>query len=381
MNFFLFCFVFFLDFDCVKSGLTFGPFENLPENMDEPNTELHQIYNEITEHIFSQMLVDQSDKIIVLHFDSVTSDYINDVMVRNNRGIILSAEYSRKSMVLPVTLMLNYDTIKTLKLHEGYIMRRSTIHIVCLMDALRFDTLYNSHLKPNDIIIFVCHREQGSCKQGFIDGKLISSFLKGSNFHNAVFNTIIIEFSENHLRLYESCFFCGSKANILSLVCEVQLNSETKLENIKLNSEISQLLKKKHVNFNSHIFDIVFNLGSINFICNKPTNISMQNEAMIVSCENSHSLEGNMIKEISKRLNFKYKLLNFEQTHGKARETLISLVNESKADFAIGSISITVSRWQKADFTYPVIQDPCKVLYNVQHSIFKEGWWFFGKVS
>lgn len=374
MRTFVYCFVFFLDFDGVKSGMTSILFKNLHDNTDESKYEIHQIYDEITEHIFSQLLVDLSAKVIVLHFDSVTSDYMNYAILTNNREIIqLSTKRSSKSINLLVTLMLNYDTMKTAQLHDGYIMSHSTVHIVGLMDVSRFDTICKSHLKPSDTIIFICHREHGSCKDAFIDGELNSSFLTGSDFYKAVFNPFIVAFTENRLSLYESCFFCGNKAKTISLVYEVQINAETNLESIKLNSEINQILKKKHVDFNSHTFYIAFNLGSINFICEKPTNISMHNEAIIISCGNSVSLEGNMIEEISKRLNFKYKLLNFEHTYGKARETLVSLVNESKADFAIGSISITVSRWQKADFTYPVIQDPCKVLYNVQNSIFKEG--------
>lgn len=362
-------FTFFLSFEFVKSGLTSIPFKNLPTNI-----EYNQKYNDMTKHIFSQILVELSAKVIILHFDSVTSDYINDVMVTNNLEIQkLPMELSSKFLHLPVTLMLNYDSMKTEQIRERYILRRSTVHIVGLMIASRFDTLWKNHLKPSDVIIFVCHREHGSCNEDFIGGELSSSFLKGSEFHKAVINPLIIELNENHLKLYESCFFCGSKAKTNSLIYEVQLNAETEVENIKLNSEINQLLNKKHWDFNSHIFNIVFNLGSINFICSTPTNISMQDEAMIMSCGNSDSLEGNMIEEISNRLNFKYKLLNFENTYGKARETLISIVNESKADFAIGSISITASRWQKADFTVSVIQDPCKVLYNVQNSILKEG--------
>lgn len=330
------------------------------------NNEKH-MYFEILENVMNKIFFDQMEKDYVFHFDSFTSDIICKTLSRS--------ESSDEDFYPPVTLMMNYDLEITQipAVHQG---RRSTIHVVSLTHPSRFDELSKEHLKPADVIIFICHKHYGSCKYGFNNNMdtLDHNFLKDSNFFTAVLVILVIELSENCFRLYEVCYYCGNKASKLSLQYETYFNVEMILFDQEIDSHISRLLNKGNWDFQGHVFDIGFFPGGINFACINPKNVSIDEELIItVSCDDSVSLEGNMLEEMRKGMNFKYRLLNFEKKFGRLRETLINVVNQSKADWTMGSISVTAARWEKADFTTSVIEDECKVLYNVQDTFFKQG--------
>lgn len=338
--------------------------------------------NEFIEDIMSEIFTDIADHDIMIHFDSITSDLINKIMEKNNHRDKHLFKFSSKNTNsrddhrdcdhAPVAIMLNYDTTK------GFIypiIRRSTIHVVILTNASRFDKLYKNSLKTSDVIIFICHKHCGACKTAFTDeiGTLDPLFLKGSAFFKTVPIILVTEFLENRIRLYDVCYYCGLKANSIYLQYEVSFHRGTPPSEIDLGSEIARLLENKVWNFNGHTIKIAFISGGISFACLNPRNVSSHDGAMTISCENSFSLEGNFLEEMKNRMNFEYEMLTFEYKYGRIRETLINVVNKSRADISVGSITVTASRWEKADFSYTILEDQCRVVYNVQSTFLKEG--------
>lgn len=372
------CFIVLIHLNYAEDNIIFAndtENQNFLEGIIILNNE-NQMYLEILVNVMNKIFSDQFVKDYVFHFDSFTSDIICKILYKSDSVL---EEASNKDINddfdPPVTLMLNYDFKITQipAVHQG---RRSTIHVVSLTHPSRFDELSKEHLKPTDVIIFICHKHYGTCKHAFnrnTDG-LDLHFLKDSYFFTAVLVILVIELSENCFRLYEVCYYCGNKASILSLQYETYFNVEMILFDQEIDSHISRLLNKHNWDFQRHVFDIGFFPGGINFACINPKNVSIDEELIItVSCDNSISLEGNMLEEMRKGMNFTYRLLNFEKKFGRVRETLINVVNQSKADWTMGSISVTADRWEKADFTTSIIEDECKVLYNVQDTFFKQG--------
>lgn len=348
---------------------------NFLESINTLNNE-KEMYFEILENVMNKIFSDQFVKDYVFHFDSFTSDIFCNILYESNSTF---EETPNKNIGNdfhpPVTLMWNYDfeIIQIPAVNQG---RRSTIHVVSLTHPSRFDEMSKEHLKPNDVIIFICHKYYGSCKHAFNKNMdaLDPDFLKDSYFFTVVLVILVIELSENCFRLYEVCYYCGNKASKLSLQYETYFNMDMILFDQEIDSHIIRLLNKDNWDFQGHVFDIGFFPGGINFACINPKNVSIDEELIItVACDNSVSLEGNMLEEMRKGMNFKYRLLNFEKRFGRLRETLINVVNQSKADWTMGSISVTAARWEKADFTTSIIEDECKVLYNVQDTFFKQG--------
>lgn len=320
------------------------------------------IHNELLiEELVQNICQNQTTEDIVVHIDSDTSDFVEQIMDRSQK--------SRTS----VKTLLNYDSIQ---FQLPVIWERPSIHMVFLLNTSRFDELNKNHLKATDAVIFICHNYYRICRDDFDNdvGELEKHFLKDSTFLSAVSKTLVIEFSENRLRLYEVCYYCGAKAGSLLKRYDVDAQSHLPLHKSDLIFEIKRLMKKKIWNFNGHILKIGFPHGGKNFQCINPRNLSSLEDAMVVSCElPPENLEGNMFKEVLKRLNFSYVLLNFEHSHGSNRENLVNFVNQSKLDLAVGSISITAYRWEKVDFSYLLVEDRCKVLYNTQGTFIKEG--------
>lgn len=341
-----------------------------------------QFQKEFSENVMSDVFFDLSEHDLTIHFDGTSSYFTNQLVhKKNRRKKVLSSRNSTNLngyltvLQAPAVRMINYDVILKQDMPTERILERSTIHLVILMNHSKFDALNENTLKPTDLILFVCHKRYGACKSAFSDkeGALNPRFLADSIFFKSVLNILVIEFNENRIRLFSVCFYCGASANALFLEYEVYFHRKTSDFNTVLSSEIRRLFYKSNWNFEGHIFKIAFISGGISFVCRKPKNVSFNEESKSVFCEHSRCLEGNMLEEMQKRMNFNYVLLNFEEKYGRDRESLILLVNQSKADFAVGSISMTSTRMEMADFSYRVMIDPCKVVYNVQSTFLKEG--------
>lgn len=352
---------------------------SLPRNQFRIFHEDH-IRHDLFEDIISDVFIGHINNFII-HYDTLSSQFVDNVLAkicqRGNDKVKRSSKQKTRRVFetsfSPAFLISNYDKIIGANEAVNTAPIYTTMHIVSLSNPSRFEDFYESSLKSTGVVVFVCHSFYENCAAAFDDGTLNPSFLYNSDFLSNVFMTMVIEFSEGMVRLYEVCYYCGIKSKTLSLKYEIDLKNLMDLGNVHLDSEIRGLLNKHNWNFHEHTFDVLFIQHGINFDCVNSRNVSEEGEKITYQCDKFIGLEGEILDALKKWLNFTTKMVSFEETHGKLREAMIDIINQSRADWAIGSITATYARWTRVDFTVSIFEDPSKVVYGVRDSFIKDG--------
>lgn len=350
---------------------------SLPRNQFGVFHEDH-IIHDLFENIMSKIFIGNAHDFCI-HYDTISSHFIGKVIAKtcqreNGKVKTLSIQKPRRvfeNLFSPVFLISNYDKIIGSNKAVSNVLRHTTMHIVSLSDPSRFEDFYESSLKSTGVVVFVCHSHYENCAAAFDDGTLNPLFLYNSDFLSKVFMTMVIEFSEGMLRLYEVCYYCGIKSKILTLKYEIFLKNGMKLVDVHLDAEIRVLLNKKNWNFHEHLFEVLFIPHGINFDCVNSRKISADEEKITYHCDKFIGLEGEILNVTKKCLNFTTNMVSYETII--KRESMIEFINRSAADWAIGSITATYSRWARVDFTVSILDDPSKVVYGVRDSFIKDG--------
>lgn len=349
------------------SGITF---DLLPDD---------EIPNSLFEDIISEIFINDFD--IIVHYDSSSSYFIDKVLRKKYQNYRIDKQEEQpyiqnhiyKSSFPPAMFCLNYDTLTGVTNLIANYTRFTTLHVVSLQNPSMFEVHNKDCLKTTGVVIIICQRHYDTCESAFRDSSLDQYFLKNFGFLGTVLMTIVIEYSTELLRLYEVCYYCGVKSKLLTLQYEVHLNDEMISLDVNLVPEIKRLIDKNNWNFHEHAFDVVFITRGRNFDCVKPKLISLEGDKHYHVCDKMIGLEANILYTMMECFNFKINLVNFENTRGSSRESMITIVNQKKADWAIGAITATYSRSKMVDFSDAFFDDPSKVVYGYEDNFFKEG--------
>lgn len=338
-----------------------------------------EIRNSLFEDIISEIFMFDFD--FIVHYDSSSSYFIDKVLTNKNQNDRiedgeeqpLTRNNVYESSFPQAMFLLNYD-----KLTEGIDLIANftgftTLHIVSLQNPSIFEDHNKDSLKTTGVVIIICQRHYDTCESAFGEDSLDQHFLKNFRFLETVFMTIVLEYSNDLLRLYEVCYYCGVRSKALILQYEVYLNDEMTVLDVNLVSEVKKLFDKKKWNFHEHAFDVVYLTNGRNFNCVNPKLISSEGDKHYHVCDRMIGVEANILYTTMKSLNLKINLVNFENTRGTSRESMITIVNQKKADWAVGSITSTYSRSKKVDFSDAFLDDPSKVVYGYEDNFFKEG--------
>lgn len=347
------------------------------------------IINEHFEDLIAEILIGEATvNDFIIHYDSTSCDFIERIIKQANakkqmrikpRELILIVNSSH-----PVTtVMLNYDQIE--KSNDSFvkILRRFTMHIISLKEPLKFDEHYSNHLISSDILIFICQKQCGSCKGAFNKGASLNAldplFLTSSKLLKRVLLTVIVELIDDRVRLYDICFYCGVASGELIQKYEFEIPTEVSFNNAVLYSELIDTFKFNNWNFKSHIFKVGFRYKEMHFGCGNPKEtVTTNKDESVVLCEALYNLEGNILLEVQRRLNFTVEMLTFraDRSDGSA-EKLISVTNENRVDWAVGGVTVTSPRTKMVYFSFPVSEDPAKIIYSSSAGFLEDGTCFF----
>ncbi|GJQ77645.1 hypothetical protein Trydic_g12773 [Trypoxylus dichotomus] len=107
------------------------------------------------------------------------------------------------------------------------------------------------------------------------------------------------------------------------------------------------------------------------FICtNSSTRKEIIGNAPAYECSEGIGLEAELLKEMSTRLNFTYKLVNFGDNSSKSYLDVFKKVENGTIDFAIGSITRTRKRAKTASFTTTIDTEQYNLFYLYRMSDF-----------
>lgn len=260
-----------------------------------------------------------------------------------------------------------------------YERTRNILHTVILTEPKTFVNALSKNFQKYDIVLFICFNvniKQMSCSNQYDSNQSTlnaSLFLNTSTLLERLYLVMVLEITEDFLRFFEICFFCGTQSQKMTLKYETQMKSMN--ENISL-IFMKSIMKEAEFNykdFNEHTLRIAFPHGSIYMGCFNEVNTEIGND-IFTECPDM-GIEAKMIKEISEKMNFKYNLVNpkLQMVAGSQWRNMLNNVFVSKVDVAIGAILISQSRLERLDFSFTVGEDPLKIVYMTQENILHEG--------
>lgn len=196
-------------------------------------------------------------------------------------------------------------------------------------------------INSNDVVIFV--------QQGNGTSKKMHS--RGVEFVKLAGKVILLEIVPHHgITLYDTCYYCGEKSMVYNFM--------EKTHNTKLHTKKSRLMPSLFRDLNGHKFKVVF-ISYFPYInCEKfPENSGEP----IVICRDVQGIENEMMKTISKLMNFTYDI--YMMNPSASFFDMICYINEKKADIAFGGISMTMDRIPLVQFTKQYNSEEFTFLY------------------
>lgn len=261
----------------------------------------------------------------------------------------------------------------------NYKHTRNIIHIVILSEPKTFVDALSKSFQKYDVILFICfsvNTKQISCSNQYNKNHSslnASLFLNTSTLLERLNLVMVLEITKDFLRLFEICFFCGTQSQKVTLKYETQIqNMNDNVSQIFIRN-IMQEVEFNYKDFNEHTLRIAFPHGSIYMGCFKEVNTEIGDD-IFTDCPDM-GIEAKMMKEISERMKFKYKLVNpkLQMVEGSQWKNMLNNVFVSKVDVAIGAILISQSRLEMLDFSFAVGEDPLRIVYMTQENIVEEG--------
>lgn len=226
------------------------------------------------------------------------------------------------------TILINYDR-RIMKRPSGF----SYFHFIYLKNTTKFNQYANirGNLNYFDTVFFVTEENLDNLQ--FININCV-----GSIFFYNIFNK----------NLYTTCFYCGK-------------NNTGRIKLINENGNFINFIN----NF-TNFYGEKFLIGYGNF---PPFFEYLNNE--------EKGLEAKILKTLSHKLNFTYKLIQFNETFNESGwEIMIKSVENEKIHWAISGISASVKRFQSTDFSRLFKSDTFRVLYIIKN----EPWYLVKRI-
>lgn len=256
---------------------------------------------------------------------------------------------------------------------------RNILHVVILTEPRTFIKALSKSFQKYDIILYICFNvkfKQISCSNQYDENHSAlnaSLFLNTFTLLQRLNLVMVLEITEEFLSLFEICFFCGTQSQKVTLKYETQMKNMNENESLIFMRSIMKEAEFNYQDFNGHTLRIAFPHGSIYMGCFNEVNTEIGND-IFTECPDMR-IEAKMIKEISEKMNFKFKLVNpkLQMIGGSQWRNMLNNVFVSKVDVAIGAILISQSRMEMLDFSFAVGEDPLRIVYMTQENILYEG--------
>lgn len=328
---------------------------------------------------------------IVFHYDKSTSTMVDAICAQT--GLRKSTMSNEKNLTnIQPTNKFHYSALNVVYILNCYGKERTKndsladfkpsryiLHVVILPDPLIFTDRYTDMIKSDHTILYICVNQTqniGSCGNQFESSE--SNFKNSSTFLNTIFIknvylVLVLEFNDELVKLFEICFYCGKESQKMTLRYESELNDENTLKSSQLTNLILKKVEYNYKDFNSHGLRVGFPHNYIYVGCINEVNTEVGDDVFTV-CSDFTGVEAIMVREMSKRLNFKYALVNPKKHAEEGTwRNMVTDVYEAKVDFAIASISVSEARLKILDFSDKVGDDPLRVIYMSRPNVLTEG--------
>lgn len=176
----------------------------------------------------------------------------------------------------------------------------------------------------------------------------------GINFVKLAGKVLLLEIIPHHgVSLFNICYYCGSRS--------MKLHFFEKTHNSNLKSKRSTFMPSKFLNLRRHKLKVVFIPYFPYTSCNNYS-LNTLNEENTTLCLNVQGIESELLKIISKKLNFIYDV--HVMNYNVSFMDMIKYINEQKADIAFGGISMTIERIPLVQFTKQYNSEEFTFLYQ-----------------
>lgn len=325
---------------------------------------------------------------IIFHYDNSTSTLIDAICAQiglNKKTISNDTNIQRTNKfhysALSAVYILNCLQIERSKKYflTDFKPSRNIFHVVILQDPRIFTDRYINIIKSDHTILYICvnHTQNIiSCGNHFKNNQ--SNFEDPSIFLNTtliknIYLVMVLEFTDELVKLFEICFYCGKDSQKMTLRYKSELDNENTQKSSHLVNQILKEVEDNFKDFNSHSLRVGFPHNYIYVGCINEVNTEVGDD-VYTECSDFTGVEAIMVREMSKRLHFKYSMVN-PKNHSEEGtwRNMVTDVYETKVDFAIASISVSEARLKILDFSDKVGDDPLRVIYMSRPNVLSEG--------
>lgn len=176
---------------------------------------------------------------------------------------------------------------------------------------------------------------------------------RGIDFIKLAGKVLLLEIIPHHgVSFFDICYYCGSRS--------MKLYFFEKTHNSHLNTTRSRFMPNKFLNLYGHKLKVVFIPYFPYTRCNNysTNNLNKKNTTL---CLNVQGIESELLKIISKKMNFTYEV--HVMNYNLSFMDMIQYINERKADIAFGGISMTIERIPLVQFTKQYNSEEFTFLY------------------
>lgn len=328
---------------------------------------------------------------IVLHYDESTGHFIDlvckqigllNVTKRHARHLHRTNKFYYRAQHVVFILNRYGSGYKNGKAFNIPKHTRVILHIVILSDAHRFENTFLEKIRKEHIVLYVCINQENNPRSCLNQGKnnvdttptiTLSSFLNSPILLTRIYLMMVLDITDDYVRLFNICFFCGQCSKKLILIYESKLDNQNEKNTTLLLRLMLKQIEFNFHDFKGHTFRVAFPHGNIYVGCENEANTQIGDD-VFTECSDLTGIEGRMLKVLSKKLNFNYSLVNpkFHTEIGPWKNMLKDVL-DGKVDFAFGSFLISEKRIKQFDFSVGVGEDPMRVVYMSRPDVLSEG--------
>lgn len=270
---------------------------------------------------------------LVLHYENNTIYFCEDLL-----KILVNMELMAVSVVQYDTMNFQFHRPSGIKF----------INLVILKNPRKFSFFSASigNLIVYDLVIFVILKK-------------VDDIFWTMDYLQLAKNVFILDLSkQNKIVVQDVCYYCGKESYRLNQFHSSFLSLGIPNDNFE-----------KGYNFHNHIFTVGFLDYFPYFKCIQFQNYSeIFGDATVNVCTKAIGMEAELLKEISRRLNFTYKLITYgpgtAPTYTRTFKKLIS----REIDIGIGGITRTRGRSERASFTSTYDHEDYNIFYHYKLS-------------
>lgn len=328
---------------------------------------------------------------VVLHYDDSTGYFIDlvckqigmyNVTKRRARNLHRTNKFYYRAQNVVFILNRYGSGSKLGKAFKILKHTRAVLHIVILSDAHRFENSFLDKMRKEHIALYVCINQKNhirSClnqdKKNFDSTSTLnlSNVLSSTTLLVRIYLVLVLEITDDSVRLFKICFFCGQRSKKLTLMRESKLDSQNEKNKTLLLRLMLKQIEFNYHDFEGHAFRVAFPHHNIYVGCENEVNTEI-GDNVFTECSDLTGIEGRMLKVLSKKLNFNYWLINpkFHTEIGPWKNMLKDVL-DGKVDFAFGSFLISEKRLEHLDFSIGVGEDPMRIVYISGPDVLSEG--------